>query len=167
MTHDKGGDQGAVQPGVQPAALSLGRVLRATRVPNERHLHWLWFAAQEFGRVPREYEFEVSGGEAFSRELDLTLAVMEASGLVVDTGTGASLLLTAQGSALVEGGSLELGGLAALSTSELVAVGRVIQLTHAGVSESDMVSAFQHRFLAEPWQARTAVNAFTAMRAQL
>jgi hypothetical protein len=143
----------------------LGGLIReAGPVPNERHLHWLCFAAQELGAVPREFQFVVRGGEAFSAGLDATLGVMEALDLLVDTHTGSSLVLTDRGRKLVPQQSLPVGALSALPTTELVDVGRCLYLSAAGVPDDELARTYQLRFWADSVKAEGLVKRLAAFR---
>jgi hypothetical protein len=155
----------AMRPAVVTEEMvSLGLLLGGAHVPNERHLQWLCFAAQELDVMPRHYEFSLVGGEVFSPELDMTLAAMEASGLVVDTGTGASLVLTDKGQAVLPPERPDLGRLAQLQTAQLAQAGRLLQLRLSGVPETELARVYQRRFAVRAQTAKEALRSAKELR---
>ena len=154
------GDTATSVGGVFERRLSLlGGLLReADPVPNERHLHWLCFAAQELGSIPREFEFVLRGGEAFSAGLDATLGVMETLKLLVDTQTGSSLVLTERGRTMISHRPLAIGALTAFPTTELADLGRCLYLRGVGVPTDELARVYQLRFWVDSAEADNVVR---------
>ncbi len=116
----------------------LELIQAAGSLENARRLQWLAYVSQELGGVDHQFHFVFCGAEAFSREVDLSLGLLEAAGLVRDTGTAGSLVLTDQGREKAREGSLDLEAIRGMSTQDLARVGRLLYLRAAGVPEKDL-----------------------------
>lgn len=125
---------------------ALDIVCSLGRVESTRRLHWVCFAAQELGRIPPFYHFAFSGGEPFSRELDLGLVMLKAGRLLEDV-PEASLRATAAGRAASRGTRWHLSDLAELGLEDLAALGRVLYLQVTLGNTRDISETARRRFL--------------------
>ncbi len=132
---------------VHPAILSaLGVVKTLGKAESARHIHWVCYVGQELGRMDREFDFAMSGSEVFSRELDASIAICEAAGLLRDTGAPQSLVVTSAADDLQLSACESLESVARLDVDMLVAIGRLIWLQRAGVGNDQLRALASSRF---------------------
>ncbi len=137
---------------------TLGLIRDAGSLENARRLQWLTYVSQELGLTKRHFDFVFCGAEAFSREVDLSLGILEAAGLVRDTGTAGSLVLTERGHADAPEESLDLEAIRGMSTQELARVGRLLYLRASGVPQGDLTGLAATRFLMHEEAATRALQ---------
>jgi len=137
---------------------TLELIEAAGSLENARRLQWLTYVSQELGLTMRQFDFVFCGAEAFSREVDLSLGILEAAGLVRDTGTAGSLVLTDEGREIAAEGSLDLEAIRDVSTQDLARVGRLLYLKASDVPEEDLPGLAATCFLIDEEAATSALQ---------
>ena len=137
---------------------TLGLIQAAGKLENARSLQWLTYVSQELGLIKRQFDFVFCGAEAFSREVDLSLGILEAAGLVRDTGTAGSLVLTERGRDEAPEGALDLDAIKDVATPELARVGRLLYLRASDVPQDDLSRLAATRFLMDQEAATDALQ---------
>ncbi len=142
---------------------TLGLIQAAGSLENARRLQWLAYVSQKLDRTKHQFHFVFCGAEAFSREVDVSLGLLEAAGLVRDTGTAGSLVLTEQGRKEAREGFVDLEAIRHVPTQDLARVGRLLYLRASGVPQGDLARLARTCFLMDQNAADDALQLLTQL----